>query len=212
MLVFVSKVVQEVNMRSTDEVKELFAAYNGILRTDDLHRAKIYYKDIQALISEGAIEKVRYGYYQLVDSENPSEALTITRLFPDAILCMDTALFYYRYSDRTPFFWHLAVSKDSVKSRFKIDYPFVKPYYIEPSVLSVGIATGEIDGNPVKIYDKERTICDCLRSVGKMDRELFNKAIRSYLEDPEKDVPLLLDYAARLRVTKKVKNLIGVWL
>ena len=48
---------------------------------------------------------------------------------------MDTALRYYGYSDRTPGNWHLAVSKDSGKSRFRIDYPFVKPYYIEPAVL-----------------------------------------------------------------------------
>jgi hypothetical protein len=30
-------------------------------------------------------------------------------LFPDAVLCMNTALFYYVYSDRTPAEWHLAV-------------------------------------------------------------------------------------------------------
>lgn len=29
-----------------------------------------------------------------------SEAAVITRLFPDAILSMDTALLYYRYSER----------------------------------------------------------------------------------------------------------------
>jgi predicted transcriptional regulator of viral defense system len=125
---------------------------------------------------------------------------------------MDTALFYHSYSNRTPLAWHIAVSKDSGKSRFRIDYPFVRPYFIEPSVLEVGLSAGDIDGNTVRIYDKERTICDCLRYVKKMDREIFNRAIQSYVADMAKNIPRLIDYAKTLRVSEKVKNLIGVWL
>lgn len=111
---------------------------------------------------------------------------TITHLFPDAVFCMNTALRYYRYSDRTPGDWHLAVSKDSGKSRFKIDYPFVKPYYVEPSVLELGLTIGEIDGHIICIYDKDRVICDYLRYRHKMDREIFNKAIQNYINDTGK--------------------------
>ena len=195
-----------------EEIKDIFEQYNGMLRTRELYKAHIYYHDIQLLIERGIIEKLRYGYYQWTDSENPSEAATVTRLFPDAILCMDTALFYYRYSDRTPLAWHLAVSKDSGKSRFHIDYPFIKPYYVEPSILGLGAITVEMDGNSVLIYNKERTICDCLRYMGKMDREIFNKAIQSYIADSEKNIPRLSEYAKKLRVSKKVKTIIGVWL
>jgi len=193
-------------------IKKMFEEHNGIMRTGELYDSHIFYNDIQSLIERGIIEKVRYGYYQLVDSENFSEAKTITILFPDAILCMDTALFYYRYSDRTPLAWHLAVSKDSNKSRFKIDYPFTKAYFIEPSILELGAVSGEIDGNPVRIYNKERTICDCLRYMGKMDKEIFYKAIRSYVEDKGKNIPRLAEYAKKLRVTKKVRTIIGVWM
>lgn len=199
-------------MLPDDKLKKIFAAHNGIMRTWELHKERLFYNDIQALIERGIIEKVRYGYYQLIEDENMSEAATISRLFPDAIMCMDTALFYYRFSDRTPLAWHLAVSKDSGKSRFNIDYPFIKPYYIEPSILDIGAIYGEMDGNPVRIYDKERTICDCLRYMGKMDRELFNKAIQSYVVDSERNIPLLTEYAKKLRVMQKVKTIIGVWM
>ena len=147
-------------MISLDEAEKLFQLHGGIMRTADLYKARIFYKDIQNLIMQGKIEKIKYGYYQWIDYENFSEISTIMRLFPDAVLCMDTALFYYRYSDRVPQEWHLAVNKDSRKSRFKIDYPFVKPYYIEPELLYVGVAKGEIDGTAVRIFDKERTICE----------------------------------------------------
>ena len=199
-------------MLPIETIKETFEHHNGIMRTHELYDAHVFYNDIQLLIGRGIIEKVRYGYYQWIDSENLSEALTVTRLFPDAIMCMDTALFYYRYSDRTPLAWHLAVSKDSNKSRFKIDYPFIKPYYIEPSILGLGAVDGEMDGNPVRIYDKERTICDCLRYMGKIDKEIFNKAIRCYVEDNEKNIPRLSEYAKKLRIAQKVKTIIGVWM
>ena len=199
-------------MLPSETIKDIFEHHNGMMRTHELYESHVFYNDIRLLIERGIIEKVRYGYYQWIDSENLSEALTVTRLFPDAIMCMDTALFYYRYSDRTPLAWHLAVSKDSNKSRFKIDYPFIKSYYIEPSILGLGAVDGEIDGNPVRIYDKERTICDCLRYMGKMDKEIFNKAIRGYVEDNEKNIPRLSEYAKKLRIAQKVKTIIGVWM
>lgn len=199
-------------MLSIDKIRELFELNRGMMRTRQLYDAHIFYHDIQTLIKEGLIEKIRYGYYQWTDDENLSEVRTVTNLFKDGIFCMDTALFFYRYSDRTPFAWHISISKDSNKSRFKIDYPFIKPYYVEPSILNLGAVDAVFDEYPIKIYDKERTICDCLRFMGKMDKELFNKAIRSYVDDNEKDIPKLLEYAKVLRVASKVKSIIGVWL
>ena len=199
-------------MRDHEKIKEIFKRYGGIMRTYQLTSEKIFYDDIQRLIDDGLIEKVRTGYYQLIDSENPSEAVTITRLFPDGILCMDTALWHYGYSDRTPSRWHIAVDKYSNRSRFNIDYPFVKPYFVAPEVLKIGLCEQEIDGITVKMYDKERVICDCLRYRNKMDKELFNKAIQGYVSDTSRNIPNLMEYAVPLRCTKLVKELIGVWL
>ena len=147
-----------------------------------------------------------------MDQEDFSEVSTVCRLFPDGIFCMYTALRYYQYSDRTPLEWHISVSKDSNKSRFKIDYPFVKPYYVEDSLLELGMSEGVMDGHVVRIYDKERIICDCLRYRNKMDKEIFNKAIQNYVQDAGKNIPKLMEYADLLRVTKIAKDLIGVWL
>lgn len=199
-------------MRSVAEYKKIFDQYGGMMRSKQLQEENILYRPLQKLIEQGYVEKVRYGYYQWVDQEDFSEVGTVVRLFPDAILCMDTALRHYGYSDRTPAEWHLAVSKDSGKSRFKIDYPFVKPYYVEPSLLEIGLTIGEVDGHKVRIYDKDRLMCDCLRYRNKMDKEIFNKAIQNYIADPGKSVPKLLEYAERLRVKKTAKDLIGVWL
>lgn len=199
-------------MHDVQYYKSIFDKYGGMMRTTQLAEEKIFYPQREKLIADGYVEKIRRGYYQWINPDDFSEVGTVIRLFPDAILCMDTALRYYGYSDRTPGDWHLAVSKDSGKSRFKIDYPFVKPYYVEPAVLELGLTTGTMDGHAIRIYNKERLICDCLRYRNKMDKEIFNKAIQKYIADPEKSIPKLMEYAGPLRVKKLVKDLIGVWL
>ena len=199
-------------MHDVQYYKSIFDKYGGMMRTMQLAEEKIFYPQREKLIADGYVEKIRRGYYQWINPDDFSEVGTVIRLFPDAILCMDTALRYYGYSDRTPGDWHLAVSKDSGKSRFKIDYPFVKPYYVEPAVLELGLTTGTMDGHAIRIYDKDRLICDCLRYRNKMDKEIFNKAIQKYIADPEKSIPKLMEYAGPLRVKKPAKHLIGVWL
>lgn len=199
-------------MRNIKRAKDIFEQYGGMMRTSELSHEKIYYADINYFINEGLIEKIRTGYYQWIDPDNQSEAATVIRLFPDGILCMDTALRHYGYSDRTPAEWHIAVRKYSNRTRFKIDYPFVKPYFVSPDVFEIGLCEQEIDGNKVKMYDKERVICDCLRYRNKMDKEVFNKAIQGYVSDTGKSIPKLMEYSVPLRCQKLVKDLIGVWL
>ena len=197
-------------MYEVDHYRQIFELHGGIMRAKELEDEKIFYQKRQRLIDDGYIEKVRTGYYQWVDPEDLSEAVTVSRLFPDTILCMETALRYYGYSDSSA--WHLAVSKDSGKSRFKISVPIVKPHYVEPTLLEIGLATGYIDGHPVRIYDKERVICDCLRYRNRMDKEIFNKAIQRYFTDPQKNISRLLEYAESLRVQKIAKELISIWI
>ena len=199
-------------MRNIEAISKIFERYGGMMRTYQLSNEKIYYADIAFLLKEGVIEKVRTGYYQWVDNSNLSEAATVIRLFPDGILCMDTALRHYGYSDRTPAEWHIAVNKYSNRTRFNIDYPFVKPHFVAPDLLELGLCEQTIDENSVKMYDKERVICDCLRYRNKMDKEIFNKAIQNYISDASKNIPRLMEYASMLRCTSLVKNLIGVWL
>ena len=195
------------------KIKEKFKASDGILRTSDFTVLKIDYRGIQKLIANGIVEKIRSGYYRLVEAENAkSEAVLIANLFPDGVLCMNSALFYYRYSDRTPLDWDIAINKNTSKSRFKIDYPYVKPYYVEPELLSIGVTTAEYEDCTMQIYNKDRLICECLKYENKIDKETFNKAIQAYIDDPKKNISKLLEYAKLRKVTKKVHDIIGVWL
>ncbi len=200
------------NEENAKALRDMFSNHNYIMTTAELKAKKLYYADIQFLMEEGLIEKVKRGYYHWIEEFDGSEIVIINRLFPDAVLCMETALFYYRYSDRTPAEWQIAIDKNTSRQRTKMEYPFVKAYRVESFLLSVGETKGEIDSAEVRIYDRDRTICDVLRNMNKMDKEIFNKAIQNYVKDPQKNIPRLMEYAKKLRVQKRVKDLIGVWL
>ena len=204
--------IEVILLQTIKNLKKLFAKYGFVMTTAELNAEKIYYADIQQLIDEDVIEKIKRGYYHWIDALNGSEVVIINKLFPDAILCMETALFYYDYSDRNPAEWSITINKNTFRQRVKIDYPFIKTYRIEPELLTVGETIGEIDSVKVRIYDRDRTICDVLRNMNKMDKEIFNKAIQSYVNDSKKNIPNLIEYAKKLRVQKRVKDLIGVWL
>jgi len=198
--------------KDIETFRKLFSQHDYVMTTAELTASKLYYADIKRLIDKGLIERVRRGYYHWIENSGESEVAIIKRLFPDAVLCMETALFYYGYSDRTPAEWHLAIDKNVSKLRTKIDYPFIRAYRTEPALLSLGETRGEINSISVRIYDRDRCTCDVLRNMNKMDKEIFNKAIQGYVKDTKKNIPNLMEYAKVLRVQKRVKDLIGVWL
>lgn len=191
---------------------KIFLNYNFTMTTAQLNKEKLYYRDIQRMLDEGLIEKVKRGYYHWIEDYGTSEVVLINSLFPDAVFCMETALFFFKYSDRNPAEWNITVDKNTSRQRTNIDYPFIKAYRVEPALLHLGEMDGIIEFNKVRIYDRDRTICDVLRNMSKMDKEIFNKAIQRYVNDPQKNIPNLMEYAKALRVQKKVNDLIGVWL
>jgi len=192
--------------------KKIFETHDGIMRTKEIRENKIFDKFLKMLITKGYVEKIRYGYYQWQDERAFNETTMIVKLFPDAVIYMESALQYYGYTDRTPSFWHLAVDKHSTKSRFNIDYPMIKPYYLPKEQMALGVDIITIDDVKIKIFNREHIICDCLRHEKKMDVEIFNKAIQAYIKDPQKNIPRLMEYSKILRTKNKVRKMIGVWL
>lgn len=195
-----------------DQIREIFEAHHGIIRTSDLLSHGIHNTWLNKLMVRGVVSKIRRGVYEWVENGMKENAEIIHHLFPDAILCMYSALSVYGYTDRTPDIWHLAFDRNMNKHRLKINYPNVKPYYMKPHILSIGITTESISGIALNIYDRDRTICDVLRFSSKMDREILNKAIQAYLTDEKKNFVNLFQYGKALRVSTKVQQWIGVWL
>ena len=186
--------------------------HENILRTCELKERGFYYNKIKSILESGEIEQVRRGFYRLTDEMSFSDVPVIKKLFPDGVICMESALDYYGYTDRVPECWHLAVDSRSARVRFNIDYPIVKPHFIKTERYTIGITEAIIDGTTIKIYDKDRTICDILFHRNKIDAEVFNIAIKRYAADREKMIPNLIKYSKILHIEKKVREVLGIWL
>ncbi len=199
-------------MKQYKIVKEIFRVNNGIARTADITALGIRNTYLNKLIKQGVISKIKQGVYEWTESATQEDAEILKRLFPDGIICMNSALFFYGYTDRTPDAWHLAFNRDINKKRIQIIYPPIRPYFMEPHILEIGITHEIIQGTKFQIYDRERTLCDLLRRAGKIDRELLNKTIQNYLKDEKKNIRNLIQYGKKLRVYSKIQQWLGVWL
>jgi predicted transcriptional regulator of viral defense system len=194
-----------------EKIKSEIDHRGGIVKTEHLDAMGIDYRRVLDFVESGELIRIKNGYYtDRIDRFTETEL--VAKLFPDGLLCMESALYAYGYLSEKPYGWRIAVDKNTSKSRFVMDYPKVIPYYTEPEALQIGASEIELDGVRFGIYDKERTICDCLKYESKMERSSFQAAIQAYIREEDKDISLLLEYARARKVIKKVQSMIGVWL
>lgn len=202
---------EEKRILIEEKIRFFLDDHNGIMKTADLEGLGIDYRRILALTQQGILTRIKSGYYTL-SSENYSQDQLVWRMFPDGILTMESALFVYGYIEKKPYNWTIAISKNTSKSRFNVDYPILEPYYTEPEVLELGVTTARIGDGEMKIYTRDRLICDVLKYQEKLDRETVKSALRGYINDPKKDVAALMEFAKERKVVTKVQYMIGVWL
>jgi predicted transcriptional regulator of viral defense system len=198
-------------MIEKQKIIQEFEKHGGILKTSELNELGLSSRQIKKLLQEGEISKIKYGYYELADEVNSEEAM-IARLFPKAVIFLESALLHYNYTDRIPTAWQIAVDRDSEKSQYNIDYPLVEPFYQESKYLSIGVTTFEVNGVEVRIFDRDRTMCDIMRYEKKLEKEVFTNAVMRYNKDPQRNIRRLFEYAEMFNITKKVHSQIGKWI
>ena len=192
-------------------IEKLIDEKGGLAKTSDIEALGIDYRRIISFVEEGRLRRVKNGYYTACSTEYPEEQLIAT-MYPDGVLTMESALYRYGYLSKKPLGWSIAISKNTSKSRFKVEYPVVEPFYTEDEVLTLGVTEIPFAEGMMKIYTRERLICDVIKYQEKMDREDFKEALRSYIDDPKKDVAELMSMAIERKVRKKVQMMIGIWL
>lgn len=197
--------------QALEQITQLIEEQGGIVKKEQFTELGIDYRRIMDFVQSGDLVRIKNGYYTDRIDRFTEEEL-VARLFGDARLCMESALYAYGYISQKPYGWHLAVDKNTSKSRFKMDYPKIIPYYTEPEALELGSTEIMISGQQFQIYDRDRVICDCLKYESKLEREVFKEALQSYIRDSQKDISALMAYARARKVVGKVQSMIGVWL
>ena len=207
---FLIKVGEYVDKKTLS--KQVIIEKGGIAKTSDFVAAGIPAVDIVNLCNTGFLERIRHGYYQLADGNTSSEEQLIATLIPKAIICVESALFHYGYSDFAPRKWSIAVPRSMSRTKLDIDALELQTYYVQSEIYELGKTTADFNGVMLPVYDRERTICDCFKYRSRLDNEIFNKALNAYVNDSKKDLRNLSGYAKKLRVHKKVTELMEVLL
>lgn len=184
----------------------------GIAKSADFVAAGIRAVDVVNLCNAGYLDRVRHGYYQMAEQQEIAEEQMLATLIPQGIVCVESALFHYGYSDFAPRKWSIAVPRSVSRAKLDVDALPVQTYFVQQDLYELGKTTGDFDGVILPVYDRERTICDCFKYRSRLDNELFSKALNAYVNDPKKNLRNLSVYAKKLRVYKKVIELMEVLL
>ena len=195
-------------MEKKNIIQKAFRENGGILRTSELNNLGLSSRQINKLLESGEIIRIKRGFYELSDSIYPEEVV-IARLFPNSIIFLESALMIYDYTDRIPAAWQIAVDRDSEKTQYQIDYPQINVFYMEVKLLEVGVDIIQIEGLDVKVFNRDRTICDVLRYENKLEREVFSNAIQRYVKDPKINIRRLIQYSEIFNIKNKVQKYIG---
>lgn len=201
-----------LSLSKQEQARQVLLHSNGIARTADFLLAGLSKVDVCTLHAQGYLTRIRHGYYQLAGDVPVSEEQLLATLIPEGIICAESALFYYGYSDFTPRVWTISVPRTISRAKLKAAAIDIKPYYMSQKYREIGKTTTNCNGIELAIYDKERTICDCFRYRAKMDNEMFNKAIHLYANDEKKNLRNLLQYAKQFSIFQKVTELMEVML
>lgn len=178
----------------------------GYITTSELLKLDINKMAIQKYIDKNLIEKVSHGLY--MDSKLfKDEYYILQKKYPSAVFSYNTALHILNLTNRTPMEIDITVPRNkSVRGNYNV-------YRISEKHYKIGIVeVTSPSGNPVKVYNAERCICDMLRTEGMFDLELQNRVLDYYFNSKEKDIDKLLEYSKIFNIFEKVNTVVEVMM
>ena len=66
--------------------------------------------------------------------------------------------------------------------------------------------------NVIRVYDKEKTICDLIKNKDKVEFEVYAKALNNYAKAKDKNINKLMEYARIMKIENKVRSQMEVVL
>ena len=195
-----------INANILQEIKK----NNNMITTSQVLRLGFSKTILTKYVKAGLLERSGHGVYTLPDSV--VDDMYLLMLHSDKIIFShDSALFLNGLSERTPFKHTVTIPSDSALPKSIKDECIC--FYIKPELHNLGkIEKKTTFGNIVRCYNKERTVCDLLRSRNRSDEETVIAAIKNYVASTDRDLNVLSSYAERLKVDKELKKYLEVLL
>ena len=160
---------------------------------------------LYSLRDKGIIEQVSRGIYRLVELppiSNP-DLVTVSLRFPNAVICLISALAYHDITTQIPHVVSMAVPRNSrIPS---LDYPPIQVHRFSNEAYNSGIEKHLIDGVPVRIYSSAKTLADCFKFRNKIGMDVALEALKLYKTRKNFNLGELFKYANSCRVAKVMR-------
>jgi predicted transcriptional regulator of viral defense system len=180
--------------------EDIFRKHGGQLRMSEALEHGITRYMLYSLRDRGIIEQVSRGIYRLTELppiSNP-DLVTVSLRFPNAVICLISALAYHEITTQIPHEVSMAVPRDSrVPS---LDFPPIQVHKFSNAAYKSGIETHQIDKVPVKVYSPEKTLADCFKFRNKIGKDVALEALKLYKTQKQFNLGELLKYARICRV------------
>jgi predicted transcriptional regulator of viral defense system len=190
-------------------VRAIFDNNKGVARTDLLLGSGINHYQINHLLDNQLIIKLKHGVYKW-NTEEVNEWKDITGLVPRGILCLFTACLHYELTTFVSSTYHVAIPR---KAKIILpDYPPIQLYYWDTTAFNLGISEVIIQDTRVKMYDLEKTVCDIIRFRNKVGMDIAKEVLKNYLKRPNRDIAKLNEYARKLGISTVLSNFLTILL
>lgn len=192
-------------MADLDSLKKIVRD-NGYLYTKDVTKAGIRRESLKKYLDRGSLIRESRGIYSFADSMSDEFALLQSRC-KKGIFSYGTALYFHGLSDRFPQMISMTVPKNYNVFYLKEELLHVEFHRIKPSLWDIGIIEiNSPQGGKIKIYNKERCICDIIRNRKRTDPQIFTQALKGYFASKDRDNIQLIEYAKKFHIENKVQE------
>jgi predicted transcriptional regulator of viral defense system len=182
-------------------LKNLLSANSGIIKTEMLKRNGFTNHDIKRLIQVGLIERIKQGHY-IEKQREVSDVEIAAKLIPMGVLCLFTAIDYYELATVNPAEICVALPR-GVTCPVLPSNLFIKIYHMTNSHYEAGIIETEVNRSMVRMYDIEKTVCDCFKYDNTVEKNIALEVLKNYIAKGGCNIQKLLEYA-KLLGKKKV--------
>ena len=187
-----------------EKVNNIMQAFsqNGFLTYKQIVAKELSYKTVLKMVKEGIIEIEEKGLYRLPDIYL-DEFFILQYRFPKGIFSLETALFLHGLSLTIPF--EITMSFPYGTNTKNIKEAGVRPIILRSNFDGDIKEIERISGQSIKVYERERVLVECLRSVYQVDVQIIAPAFKKYFQSNQVNVSKLFYYAQLFKVLDKLQ-------
>ena len=194
---------------SKDNILEsLIEENNGYLLTAMATEKGITKPYLARYVKEHDMERVARGIY-ITEDVWPDELYIMQARSAAVIFSGETALYLHNLIDRE--YSEICVTVPTGYNATHLYTDNLKVKYVPRDVYELGVCmVASSSGNMVRVYDKERCICDLISDRNKTEVQNFQTAIKEYMSGKDKKLSKLIEYAEKLGIRDEVMKYVEV--